>query len=128
VRLFRRQAAAEDPEFLRLYYASDIHGTEVLWKKFLNAPKAYKAKVLVMGGDITGKMVIPILEQGDGTWSATFHGRKQKLATEADIVKLESNSSGGFAATACTRTGRRATRSTGSRRSTRRSASDGSSR
>ena len=54
---------------LRLYYASDIHGTEVLWKKFLNAPRYYKAQVLVMGGDITGKIVIPLVEDGEG-WSA----------------------------------------------------------
>jgi len=43
----------EGDSLLRLYYASDIHGTEVLWKKFLNAPKVYDARVLVMGGDIT---------------------------------------------------------------------------
>jgi uncharacterized protein len=48
-------------ERLRIYYASDIHGTEVLWRKFLRAPEVYKAKVLVMGGDLTGKAVIPIV-------------------------------------------------------------------
>ena len=42
-------------------YLPDIHGTEVLWLKFLNAPKHYKARVLVMGGDVTGKMVIPLV-------------------------------------------------------------------
>jgi uncharacterized protein len=89
VRLFRRAQAEDDGSLLRLYYASDIHGTEVLWKKFLNASKVYKAKVLVMGGDITGKMVIPIIQAGDGTWSATFHGRLEKPQTEEDVVKLE---------------------------------------
>ena len=59
--LRRKQAEGGDAA-LRLYYASDIHGTEVLWKKFLNAPKYYKARVLVMGGDITGKVVIPVVE------------------------------------------------------------------
>ena len=54
--LFRRSKAEGGEPALRLYYASDIHGTEVLWKKFLNAPKYYKAQVLVMGGDITGKV------------------------------------------------------------------------
>ena len=63
--LRRKQAEGGDAA-LRLYYASDIHGTEVLWKKVLNAPKYYKAQVLVMGGDITGKIVIPVVQGEDG--------------------------------------------------------------
>lgn len=50
----------------RMYYASDIHGSEVLWRKFLNAAGAYKADVLVMGGDVTGKVVVPLVERADG--------------------------------------------------------------
>lgn len=89
MRLFRRSRTEEGDPLLRLYYASDIHGTEVLWKKFLNASKVYGATVLVMGGDITGKMVIPIVSAEDGTWEATFHGRNEKLRTEAEVEKLE---------------------------------------
>lgn len=89
VRLFRRGGSEEGGPLLRLYYASDIHGTEVLWKKFLNASKVYDAKVLVMGGDITGKMVIPIIQERDLTWSATFHGRRETLSEEPEVEKLE---------------------------------------
>jgi uncharacterized protein len=39
VGFLRRKQAEGGDAALRLYYASDIHGTEVLWKKFLNAPK-----------------------------------------------------------------------------------------
>ncbi|MGN6380714.1 MAG: metallophosphoesterase family protein, partial [Gaiellales bacterium] len=67
--LFRRTPAAGGAAALRLYYASDIHGTAVLWKKFLNAPRYYKAQVLVMGGDITGKVVIPVVQDDEG-WTA----------------------------------------------------------
>lgn len=49
-----------------VYYASDIHGADRLWRKFINAGKFYEADVLVMGGDITGKAVVPII-QADGT-------------------------------------------------------------
>jgi uncharacterized protein len=88
VKLFRR-AQADDGAVVRLYYASDIHGTEVLWKKFLNAPKVYKAKVLVMGGDITGKMVIPIVHEENGEWTGQLFGRKERMETEADVEKFE---------------------------------------
>jgi uncharacterized protein len=85
----RRRAQADDDLVVRLYYASDIHGTEVLWKKFLNASKVYKARVLVMGGDITGKMVIPIVRDDSGVWSAQLFGRKERMETEAEVLKFE---------------------------------------
>jgi uncharacterized protein len=76
-------------ERLRLYYASDIHGTEVLWRKFLRAPEVYKSKVLVMGGDLTGKAVIPIVEDPSGTHVATLFGRRVEVHGEEEIAKLE---------------------------------------
>jgi Icc-related predicted phosphoesterase len=72
-----------------MYYASDIHGTEVLWKKFLNAPKVYGARVLVMGGDITGKLAIPIVPDTDGGYAATLFGRKETVATPTELDRLE---------------------------------------
>lgn len=87
--LFKRKKEAEGDEALRLYYASDIHGTEVLWKKFLNAPKVYKAQVLVMGGDITGKVVIPIVQESDGTWTAHLFGGRQEARDDAELDGLE---------------------------------------
>ena len=36
-----------------LFYATDIHGSERTYRKFINAGKFYNASVLVMGGDIT---------------------------------------------------------------------------
>ena len=84
----RRKTAEGGDAALRLYYASDIHGTEVLWKKFLNAPKYYKARVLVMGGDITGKVVIPVVKDGD-VWTAQLHGGNQRATTAAELDALE---------------------------------------
>jgi Icc-related predicted phosphoesterase len=63
--LFRRDASA-DGETIRLYYASDIHGSDVLWRKFLNAADAYNVSVLIMGGDLTGKVVVPLVQHEDG--------------------------------------------------------------
>lgn len=50
----------------QLYYASDIHGSDLLWRKFVNAGKFYEVDVLVMGGDITGKAVVPIVKGAGG--------------------------------------------------------------
>lgn len=76
--LFRRKHGGGGAA-TRLYYASDIHGSDVLWRKFLNAADAYKADVLVMGGDVTGKVVVPLVEREDGIHVDLF-GQHQVIA------------------------------------------------
>lgn len=73
---------------LRLYYASDIHGTEVLWRKFLHAPAVYEAGVIVMGGDVTGKVVIPLVEE-DGALTGEVFGQRERAVTEEERDALE---------------------------------------
>ena len=87
--IFRRSKAEDGQPVLRLYFESVIHGTEVLWRKFLNAPKYYKAQVIVMGGDITGKVVIPVVRGEDGIYTAQLFGRKRRAKDEAELEKLE---------------------------------------
>ena len=48
----------------RVYFATDVHGSEVCWRKFINSAKHYEADVLILGGDMTGKAVIPIIDEG----------------------------------------------------------------
>ena len=50
---------------MRIFFATDIHGSEVCWRKFLNAGKFHKADVLIMGGDMTGKAMVPIVANGE---------------------------------------------------------------
>jgi Icc-related predicted phosphoesterase len=74
---------------MRLYYASDIHGSEKLWRKFLNAPSFYDVDVLIMGGDLTGKVMVPLIEDKPGRWVARFLGREQKVKGEDKAAELE---------------------------------------
>jgi Icc-related predicted phosphoesterase len=64
---------------VRLYFASDVHGSERCFRKFLGAAKFYRADVLIMGGDITGKAMVPIIEVAPGRHQARFHGRIQEI-------------------------------------------------
>jgi Icc-related predicted phosphoesterase len=83
--LLRRRRGL-DGAAVRLYYASDIHGSDVLWRKFLNAAAAYDASVLVMGGDLTGKVVVPLVEQSDGFHVELF-GTSQVVGD--DVEEME---------------------------------------
>jgi uncharacterized protein len=75
---------------LKIFYASDIHGSEKCFLKFLNAAKFYKADVLIMGGDVTGKMIVPLVSRnGHGTYGARFLGRDFTASSETELVELE---------------------------------------
>src|ERR1700727_1148423 len=36
---------------MKMFFATDIHGSEICWKKFLNAAAFYKADLVVLGGE-----------------------------------------------------------------------------
>ncbi len=72
----------------RLFFATDLHGSERTFRKFVNAGKFYEANVLVMGGDITGKLLIPIIKEKNGKHRATLQGTTQHFETEADLKRL----------------------------------------
>jgi len=70
-----------------IFYATDVHGSERTWRKFVNAAAFYRADVLVMGGDVMGKLTIPIIRSADGRTRATIHGRVETLDTQADVTR-----------------------------------------
>ena len=72
----------------RIFFVSDIHGSDRLFLKFVNAGKVYKANILVLGGDITGKTVTPVLNEGNH-WLAEYVGTKQEAHTEEQLAELE---------------------------------------
>jgi Icc-related predicted phosphoesterase len=74
-----------------IYYASDVHGSNRCFRKFLNAAKFYKASVLVMGGDILGKAIVFLEEVRPGVYTAEEHGRKIELASEENVQAFEKN-------------------------------------
>ncbi len=74
---------------LRLFFATDIHGSDICWKKFLNAGKFYQANVLVLGGDMTGKALVPITALPDGTFRATLLQQEFLLHDEAEVRDME---------------------------------------
>ncbi len=71
-----------------LFYATDLHGSERTFRKFINAGKFYNARVLVMGGDIIGKMAIPVIRESSGRYRATLQGNVEHLESEEQLKAL----------------------------------------
>ncbi len=72
-----------------IYYASDVHGSNRCFRKFLNAAKFYKAQVLVMGGDVLGKAIIFLEETRPGIYVTQERGQRLELTSEADVREFE---------------------------------------
>jgi hypothetical protein len=76
-------------EDFTIFFATDLHGSDVCFKKFVNAGKFYGATVLVLGGDVTGKMVVPIARQRDGSYLSAFAGKEMSLADDDAVRAFE---------------------------------------
>lgn len=66
----------------RIFFTTDVHGSDRCFRKFLNAARVYKADCLVLGGDITGKLLVPILERPDGRYEAHVFGEEATFGKE----------------------------------------------
>ncbi len=58
-----------------------------MWRKFLNSAAMFKADVLLMGGDMTSKVMVPIVKE-NGFYVANFRGIQQKVY-EDRLVELK---------------------------------------
>lgn len=73
---------------MNLYFASDVHGSEICWKKFINAGKFYEAKTLILGGDMTGKAIVPIIAQGGGRHKVTLLDQETLLESQEEVDRM----------------------------------------
>jgi uncharacterized protein len=73
---------------VRIFFATDIHGSDVCWRKFLNAGTFHKADVLIMGGDMTGKAMVPITGSGS-SWRVTLQEQEHALEGEEAVAAME---------------------------------------
>lgn len=63
----------------RLFFITDVHASDRCFRKFLNAAKFYKADTLILGGDMTGKLLIPIVDKGGGAYSLNLFGQGKTI-------------------------------------------------
>ena len=75
----------------RVFFTTDTHGSTVCFRKFINAGKFYEAHVIILGGDITGKKVIPFVRQSDGLIKINHLDREHLLKEGEQVEALRRN-------------------------------------
>jgi Icc-related predicted phosphoesterase len=88
MRLFRKPA----PPPFRIFFATDVHGSDRCFKKFLAAAEIYNANALILGGDVAGKAIVPIVAQGNSEFAFTFQGATATVGGD-DLGEVEARMS-----------------------------------
>ncbi|MCL5959538.1 MAG: metallophosphoesterase [Chloroflexi bacterium] len=75
----------------RIFFTTDVHGSETCFKKFINAGKFYGAQTIILGGDITGKKVVPVVRQSDGTYTAQHLDKEYRVREGESLEAFKKN-------------------------------------
>jgi len=77
-------------DIVRLYVVSDFHASAPAWRKMLNAVRmnVYKADAVLYAGDLTGKAIVPVVQNDDG-WEAELLGQKRRPRNEQELQDLD---------------------------------------
>jgi uncharacterized protein len=73
---------------MRIFFASDFHGSDICFKKFLNARSFYDADVLLLGGDLCAKSVAFINQREDG-WEVILQNRVVHFSNNSDFENFK---------------------------------------
>lgn len=72
----------------RAYFATDLHGSDACFRKFVNAGKFYDANVLLLAGDITENLIVPIVRKPDGTYGCNYTGTELILESQEKVDRI----------------------------------------
>jgi Icc-related predicted phosphoesterase len=74
---------------LRIFFATDIHGSDICWKKFISGAKFYGVDVLILGGDMTGKAIIPFVRDSRNRYRVELMDQVSTLKGEDEVAQME---------------------------------------
>jgi hypothetical protein len=74
---------------LKIFFVTDIHGSNACYRKYLNALKVYNVDVGILLGDLTGKVLVPLVEKAGGGWETTLMTQHTEVETQEELEKLK---------------------------------------
>jgi Icc-related predicted phosphoesterase len=80
---------SQSSKLIRILYGSDFHGSDAVFRKFLSASLQYKANILIVGGDVTGKAMVPVIHQEDGRYTGSWFGKVETASSSEELEKLK---------------------------------------
>ena len=72
----------------RIFLASDVHASDIVFRKFANSGQYYKANALVLAGDITGTALVLVIRKKDSSYEANYLGTREIARNETELHQL----------------------------------------
>jgi Icc-related predicted phosphoesterase len=73
----------------RIFFACDAHGSVPVQRKMVRVHEAYNCDIVMVCGDLTGKAVVPIVEEKPELWWSSPWGTKEKYKSEKDLDRAK---------------------------------------
>lgn len=70
---------------MRLFFVTDLHGSELCFRKFISAISIYNVDAAIALGDLAGKMVVPVFDNGNGTYDVNFLAQDIHLNNKTEL-------------------------------------------
>lgn len=85
-------------DIFRLLFASDLHGSNLVFKKLLDTAIAGNVHAVLIGGDITGKTLTPLVRRAGGVYQAEFKGgiRTAREGEELKVLQDDISNTGSY--------------------------------
>ncbi len=74
---------------IKLFFVTDIHGSNVCYRKFLNALPIYGVDVAILLGDLTGKVLVPLVAKGSEQWECTLMGQYREISGQEELAAIK---------------------------------------
>jgi Icc-related predicted phosphoesterase len=68
-----------------LFFVTDLHGSELCFRKFISAISIYNADAAIALGDLAGKMVVPVFDNGNGSYDVNFLAQEIHLNNKTEL-------------------------------------------
>lgn len=83
-----KNSVYSEKKLMKLFFVTDLHGSELCFRKFISAVKIYEADVAVILGDLSGKMIVPVIKKEDGKYECKFLGEYFLLDGEDKLNEM----------------------------------------
>jgi uncharacterized protein len=64
---------------IKVLFVTDMHGSELTFRKFLSSLSIWSPDVLICGGDVAGKGLLPVLDGGNGSVRLRWMGEEREV-------------------------------------------------
>jgi len=81
--------ASGDEFMTKIFFACDAHGSVPVLRKMVKVHETYNCDIVMMCGDLTGKAVVPIVEEKPGLWWSAPWGKRETYKSQEAVDQIK---------------------------------------